>query len=132
MPRKPVPRDEPETPGRYAYEALDRILHEKARLGILVSLSTHPAGLRFGDLKALCALTDGNLNRHLEVLEKADLVVIEKGWAGKRPQTSCRLTVPGRQRLLAYIAELERVVKDAAGSPASAAEPTPRTGFASA
>ncbi len=130
MPRQPAKREETAPPGRYAYEALDRVLHEKARLGILVSLSTHADGLRFGDLKALCALTDGNLNRHLEVLVQAELVEIEKSFAGKRPQTSCRLTPLGRQRLLAYIAELERVVRDAAAAPAP--EATPRPGFASA
>jgi hypothetical protein len=48
-------------PGRYAYEGLDRVLHEKARLGMLTSLMAHPDGLLFSDLKELCALTDGNL-----------------------------------------------------------------------
>ena len=47
--------------GRYAYEGLDRTIHEKARLGILTSLAAHPTGLLFGDLKDLCSLTDGNL-----------------------------------------------------------------------
>ena len=57
--------------GRYAYEGLDRVLHEKARLGIMTSLATRPAGLSFNELKQLCALTDGNLNRHLDVLHRA-------------------------------------------------------------
>ena len=51
--------------GRFAYEGLDRVIHEKARLSVLTSLVAHPKGLVFGDLKALCGLTDGNLSRHL-------------------------------------------------------------------
>ncbi len=57
--------------GRFAYEGLDRVIHERARLSVLTSLITNPKGLAFGDLKQLCALTDGNLSRHLRVLERA-------------------------------------------------------------
>ncbi|MEZ5319773.1 MAG: transcriptional regulator [Vicinamibacterales bacterium] len=99
--------------GRFAYEGLDRVLHEKARLGILTSLVTNPDGLRFSELKALCALTDGNLNRHLEVLRAAGLVEVWKGYEGRRPQTAVRLTPDGRRRFTAYLEELERVVRDA-------------------
>ena len=99
--------------GRYAYSGLDRVLHEKARLGILTCLATHPEGLLFGELKELCALTDGNLSRHLQTLEEADLVDVWKGYRKKRPQTLCRLSATGRERFLAYLAELERVIKDA-------------------
>ena len=56
---------------RFAYDGLDRVIHERARLSVLTSLVTHSRGLLFGDLKQLCALTDGNLNRHLQVLEPA-------------------------------------------------------------
>ena len=52
--------------GRFsADEGLDRVIHERARLSVLTSLITNPKGLTFGDLKQLCALTDGNLSRHL-------------------------------------------------------------------
>ena len=102
--------------GRYAYEGLDRTIHEKARLGILTSLAAHPSGLLFNDLKDLCSLTDGNLSRHLQTLQEAGLVEVWKRFQFKRPQTLCRLTDPGKQRLLAYIAELERVVADAAAA----------------
>ena len=54
--------------GRFAYEGLDRVIHEKARLSVLTSLVAHPKGLVFGDLKQMCGLTDGNLSRHLQVL----------------------------------------------------------------
>ena len=99
--------------GRYAYEGLDRALHEKARLGIMTSLVTKPDGLLFGELKRLCALTDGNLSRHLDVLREAGLVEIWKGYDNRRPQTLCRLSPDGRQRFLAYLEELEQVVRDA-------------------
>ena len=61
----------PRSEGRFAYEGLDRVIHERARLSVLTSLITHPKGLTFGELKQLCALTDGNLNRHLRVLERS-------------------------------------------------------------
>lgn len=99
--------------GRYAYEGLDRVLHEKARLGILTSLAAKADGLLFTDLKGLCNLTDGNLSRHLTVLQEAGVVEIHKGYKGKRPQTLCRLTDGGRKRYLEYIAVLESVLADA-------------------
>lgn len=99
--------------GRFAYEGLDRVLHEKARLGIMTSLVTRPEGLLFSDLKRLCALTDGNLSRHLEVLREAGLVEVWKGFDNRRPQTLCRLSPEGRQRFVSYLEELEHVIRDA-------------------
>ena len=98
----------------FSYEGLDRVIHEKARLGLLTSLMAHPKGLAFADLKQLCGLTDGNLSRHLQVLQEAGLVEITKGYEGNRPHTSCRLTRTGRRRFLDYLAVLERLVRDAA------------------
>ena len=100
--------------GRFAYEGLDRVIHERARLSVLTSLITHPKGLSFGDLKQLCSLTDGNLSRHLSVLEKAEMVEIVKGYDHNRPQTVCRITASGRKRYLEYLSTLEQVVRDAA------------------
>ena len=100
--------------GQYAYEGLDRIMHEKARLGILTSLASHPDGLLFNDLKELCSLTDGNLSRHLQALQEAGLVEVWKGYHNRRPQTLCRLSSEGRDRFLAYLEELEKVIHDAA------------------
>jgi DNA-binding transcriptional ArsR family regulator len=98
----------------YSYDGLDRVLHEKARLGIMTSLMAHPKGLAFSDLRQLCGLTDGNLSRHLGVLEEAKVVEIIKSFQGKRPLTTCRLTASGRRRFLSYIEVLEQVVRDAA------------------
>jgi DNA-binding MarR family transcriptional regulator len=110
---------EPGSP--YAYPGLDRVIHERARLGVLTSLSVHPKGLRFGDLKQLSGLTDGNLSRHLQVLVAGKLVEISKSIEGNRPQTFCKLTAPGRKRYADYVLVLERVVKDAASAVKTAA-----------
>lgn len=99
---------------RFAYEGLDRVIHERARLSVLTSLVTNPKGLTFNDLKQLCALTDGNLSRHLRVLEQARMVEIVKGHDHNRPQTLCRITSSGRKRYLEYLTTLEQVVRDAA------------------
>lgn len=109
MKSKTPPRE-----GRFAYEGLDRVIHERARLSVLTSLIANPKGLTFGDLKELCALTDGNLSRHLRVLEEAKLVDMVKGYHRNRPQTLCRVTATGRKRYLEYLSTLEQVVKDAA------------------
>lgn len=99
--------------GRFAYEGLDRVIHERARLGVLTSLIANPKGLIFNDLKQLCSLTDGNLSRHLRVLETEKMVEIVKGHDRNRPQTICRITSEGRKRYLEYLSTLEQVVKDA-------------------
>ncbi|HAK56088.1 MAG: transcriptional regulator [Vicinamibacterales bacterium] len=99
--------------GRFSYEGLDRVMHEKARLGILASLAANLGGLLFNDLKQLCSLTDGNLSRHLTVLSEARLVETWKGTTGPRPQTMYRLTARGRHRFADYIGVLEKVVADA-------------------
>jgi DNA-binding MarR family transcriptional regulator len=100
--------------GRFAYEGLDRVIHERARLSVLTSLITNPKGVTFGDLKQLCSLTDGNLSRHLQVLEKARMVEIVKGHDRNRPLTVCRITASGRKRYVEYLSTLEQVVLDAA------------------
>ena len=102
--------------GRFAYEGLNRVIHERARLSVLTSLVTNPKGLAFGDLKQLCALTDGNLNRHLRVLEKGRMVVMVKKHDRNRPLTVCRITAYGRARYIEYLATLEQVVRDAANA----------------
>ena len=112
-----------DTSGRFAYEGLERVFHEKARLGIMTSLVSHPKGLIFSDLKELCALTDGNLSRHLQVLNEAGLIEVWKGFHRNRPQTVCRITDEGRKRFLDYINVLENVVADALHATKPAASP---------
>ena len=106
--------------GRFAYDGLDRVIHERARLSILTSLVTNQKGLTFNDLKELCSLTDGNLSRHLSVLERSKMVEISKQQEQNRPQTLCRLTNEGRKRFLEYVNELENVVADAMSASQSA------------
>lgn len=101
---------------RFAYDGLNRVIHERARLSMLTSLMTHSKGLAFGELKTLCGLTDGNLNRHLQVLEEARLVSVTKAMEGTRPQTRCRITALGRRRYLEYLSVLEQVIIDGAGA----------------
>lgn len=106
----------------FAYEGLDRVIHERARLSVLTSLLAHPKGLPFGRLKELCGLTDGNLSRHLDVLQAARLVEITKRVGEHRPQTVCRITAEGRKRFIAYLDVLEQVLRDtAAGARAGSA-----------
>jgi hypothetical protein len=96
----------------FAYDALDSVIHERARLSLLTCLVTHPKGLGFADLKTMCALTDGNLSRHLQVLRTAKLIEITKDVDHSRPHTFCRITANGRKRYLEYLAVLEQVIRD--------------------
>ena len=106
-----------QNPSPFAYDGLSRIIHERARLGVLTCLVTHPKGLPFPQMKKLCALTDGNLNRHLQVLQEAQLVSLAKGPDRERPQTIYRITALGRKRYLEYLSVLEQVILD--GAPAA-------------
>jgi DNA-binding MarR family transcriptional regulator len=107
----------------FAYDALDSIIHERARLSVLTSLVTYPKGLGFAELKTMCALTDGNLSRHLQVLKTAKLIEISKDTDNNRPHTFCRITAVGRKRYLEYLAVLEQVIKDVvAGETESSAD----------
>jgi DNA-binding MarR family transcriptional regulator len=119
------------TEGQYAFEGLDRALHEKARLGILSSLMANPQGLLFGELKELCSLTDGNLSRHMQVLQEAGLIEVWKNSLGKRSQTLVRMTDAGRERFLDYIGVLEQIVTDAleASEATQRAAQSKRTGW---
>ena len=106
-------KHEPSDSGQFAFDGLDRVLHEKARLGILSSLMANPQGLLFTELKELCSLTDGNLNRHMQVLQDAGLVQVWKGSQGKRTQTLVCMTEKGRNRFMQYIGVLEQIVSEA-------------------
>ena len=124
---KDAPKAVPKELGRFAYEGLERLIHEKARLSILASLASHAQGLLFNDLKALCSLTDGNLSRQLQVLQEAGFVEVWKGFKNKRPQTLCRLTPDGRRRFVEYIETLESVVSDAVKAEKDKTSAVPRS-----
>jgi predicted ArsR family transcriptional regulator len=96
----------------FSYPGLERIFHERGRLAICTCLIAHPAGLSFSELQAACDLTDGNLNRHVHALAELGIVSGERQRGPGRPVTIYRITKRGRQRFLAYIDELESVVRD--------------------
>ena len=100
------------TPGApYAFPGLERIFHERGRLAVCACLIAHPDGMRFTDLQESCGLTDGNLNRHLHALAEVGIVTSERLRGHGRPTTIVRITADGRARFLAYVDELEAVVR---------------------
>jgi len=96
----------------FAYSGLERIFHERGRLAVCTCLIANPSGMRFTELQEACALTDGNLNRHLHALAEVGVVEMERVTGRGRPATTVRITAGGRTRFLAYIDELESVVRD--------------------
>ena len=113
--------------GQFAYDGLDRVIHERARLGIMTALISRPGGLVFGELRELCTLTDGNLSRHLQTLQEAGLIEIWKGQRDNYPQTLVRLSELGRKKFSDYLNELQRVLELAAQQPRSSLEPVVET-----
>ena len=96
----------------FAYPGLERIFHERGRLAICTCLIAHPDGLSFTELQGACDLTDGNLNRHLHALAEVGVVRVEKQRNAQRHLTVYQITKRGRQRFLAYVDELESVIRD--------------------
>ena len=96
----------------FSYPGLERIFHERGRLGDLHVFDRAPDGLSFTELQTACDLTDGNLNRHVHALADLGIVTTEKQRGTGRPLTIYRITKRGRQRFLAYVDELEAVVRD--------------------
>lgn len=90
--------------------ALDRLVHEPARLAILTVL-TSVEWAEFSFLETVCALSKGNLSSHLSKLEEAELLEIEKSFRGKRPLTRVRLTETGRQALQHYRHQLAALLQ---------------------
>lgn len=95
------------------YLALERLFHEPIRLAIMTQLLSTPEGVPFTELRDHCESTDGNLSRHLKLLEEAEAVRIEKSFVANKPRTTIFLTDNGRERFLEYLEALEAVLKDA-------------------
>lgn len=107
-------------------ELLERIFHEPNRLAIMSAICAAPEGIRFGDLKAQCGLTDGNLNRHLKVLDEAGVIRVEKAFVAARPRTTLHLSRTGLKRFQEYLAALAAVIKSAqAALPATSRDRKP-------
>ncbi len=96
-----------------ALEELDRIFHEKARLGIMTTIVGAPDGMNFNDLKMLCDLTDGNLNRHLKVLVDTGVLNVKKTGQGRNTNSLYRLTSKGRRAFERYLNALETILNAA-------------------
>ncbi len=88
---------------------IDEVIHGRLRLGVMAYLSTAQAA-DFNELKAKLQASDGNLSIHLRKLEEAGYVVIDKGYAGRKPLTRVRLTDKGRDAFLAYLDAIEKLV----------------------
>jgi len=95
----------------FAYEGLERLFHERGRLAVCTCLIANPEGMSFKALQDACALTDGNLNRHLHALAETGIVTLERLRGNGRPTTRVRITESGKTRFLEYIDELEAVVR---------------------
>ncbi len=89
---------------------LDRLIHERVRLGIVSALAVNDS-LSFNDLKALLKTTDGNLSVHARKLEDASYVTCTKSFAGRIPKTEYRLTGAGRRALEQYLDHMEALIR---------------------
>ena len=92
------------------YDALEKIFHEPSRLSIMSSLCAADKGLSFTELKDLCGLTDGNLNRHLKVLEEAKAIRVEKSFVDNKPRTTVYVSKTGLKRFNEYLLALSDVL----------------------
>ena len=94
--------------------ALDRLIHERLRLGILSALAVNES-LSFNDLKKLMATTDGNLSVHARKLEEADYIACTKSFQGRVPKTEYSITTGGRRALERYLDHMEALIKTTRG-----------------
>lgn len=89
---------------------LDRLIHERQRLGIVSALAVNES-LSFNELKALMQTTDGNLSVHARKLEDAGYITCRKSFEGRVPRTEYSLTAPGRRALERYLDHMEAIIK---------------------
>ncbi len=93
-------------------EALDRLIHERIRLGIVSALAAEER-MSFADLKQVLRTSDGNLSVHARKLEEAGYIKVTKGFEDRKPKTEYRLTTKGRRALEAYLAQMEAILSEA-------------------
>jgi len=104
-------KTEPTPPKRGPLD-LDRLIHERLRLGIVSALAVNDR-LTFNDLKRLLRTTDGNLSVHARKLEDADYIACDKSFDGRIPRTEFRITPAGRKAFEKYLAHMEAIIKAA-------------------
>jgi len=107
--RKSEPGPQPFVPAKSAAQ-LDRLIHERLRLGILSALAAEKS-LTFSELKALLETTDGNLSVHARKLEDAGYITCEKGFEGRVPRSEYRITATGRKALEKYLDHMEALIR---------------------
>ena len=108
---KAVAPARPHAPARaIALPELDRLIHERMRLGIVSALATN-ASLSFNDLKRILKTTDGNLSVHARKLEEAEYISCLKYFEGRVPRTDYRLTAAGRRALAQYLDQMEEWIR---------------------
>jgi DNA-binding transcriptional ArsR family regulator len=100
---------QPLVPAKSATQ-LDRLIHERLRLGILSALAAQKS-LTFSELKTLLETTDGNLSVHARKLEDAGYVTCEKGFEGRVPRSEYRITAAGRRALEKYLEHMEALIR---------------------
>ncbi len=101
--------------GRSGPSELDRLIHQRVRLGIMSALAVNES-LTFNDLKNLLDITDGNLSVHARKLEEAGYIVCTKSFRGRTPRTEYRLTPQGRRSLERYLDQMEELIRVTRGS----------------
>jgi DNA-binding MarR family transcriptional regulator len=89
---------------------IDRVIHEKGRMGIMSLLAASPE-LSFTEMRDTLEMTDGNLTTHIRTLQEAGYVSIAKSYQNNRPLTTCSLTVAGRKAFATYIDLLDQIVR---------------------
>ena len=111
--RRDPERTMPQAPAPVAIRVpreLDRLIHDRMRLGILSALAVNES-LSFTDLRDLLGATDGNLSVHARKLEEAGYIACSKGFSGRVPRTEYRLTAPGRRALERYLDHMEALIR---------------------
>lgn len=107
---KPGQLESPGIPAAGVAQQLDRLVHERLRLGILSALSVNET-LTFTELKKLLDTTDGNLSVHARKLEEAGYINCAKGFSGRVPRTDYRMTAAGRRALDRYLDHMEALIR---------------------
>jgi DNA-binding HxlR family transcriptional regulator len=108
--QSPAGARQPAVAGRQSPLELDRLIHERLRLGIVSALAVNDR-VSFNDLKRLLRTTDGNLSVHARKLEDAEYISCDKTFDGRVPKTEYRLTSAGRRALEKYLAHMEAIIK---------------------
>ncbi|HEX8525759.1 winged helix-turn-helix domain-containing protein [Allosphingosinicella sp.] len=99
----------------FDYRGIDEVIHGRVRLAIMAYLSG-AGNAEFSELKRRAQVNDGNLSVHLRKLEEAGYIEVEKRFVGRKPQTLCRLSDPGREAWIAYIGHMQKLLGGEGGA----------------